>query len=136
MLADAKLSAPLSTLRSMSKLSPPSDVADLPSKLPESDPEPEHRPSVDPFGEAIRALALGLRSRDFWLLAGSFFICGASTNGLIGTHLVPACMDHGMPEVQARALLTEAFIGEVIDRIGHEGARDVVRAWAAERLWD
>jgi Fe-S cluster assembly protein SufD len=42
----------------------------------------------------------------------------------------------GMPEVQARALLTEAFIGEVIDRIGHEGARDVVRAWAAERLWD
>jgi Fe-S cluster assembly protein SufD len=42
----------------------------------------------------------------------------------------------GMPEAQARALLTEAFIGEVIDRIGHDGAREVVRAWAAERLWD
>ena len=42
----------------------------------------------------------------------------------------------GMPEAQARALLTEAFIGQVIDRIEHEGARDVVRAWAAERLWD
>ncbi|MBU1377765.1 MAG: Fe-S cluster assembly protein SufD [Alphaproteobacteria bacterium] len=40
----------------------------------------------------------------------------------------------GMPEAVARALLTEAFIGEVIDRIDHEGARDVVRAWAAERL--
>jgi len=40
----------------------------------------------------------------------------------------------GMPEAEARALLTEAFIGEVIDRIEHEGARDVVRAWAAERL--
>ena len=40
----------------------------------------------------------------------------------------------GMPEADARALLTEAFIGEVIDRIDHEGARDVVRAWVADRL--
>ena len=40
----------------------------------------------------------------------------------------------GMPEADARALLTEAFIGQVIDRIEHDGARDVVRAWAAERL--
>ena len=42
----------------------------------------------------------------------------------------------GIPEPQALALLTEAFIGEVIDRIGHEGAREAVRAWAAERLWN
>jgi Fe-S cluster assembly protein SufD len=42
----------------------------------------------------------------------------------------------GMPEAQARALLTEAFIGQVIDRIEHEAARDAVRAWATERLWD
>ncbi len=40
----------------------------------------------------------------------------------------------GIPEDEARALLTEAFIGEVVDRIGHEGAREVVRAWVAERL--
>jgi Fe-S cluster assembly protein SufD len=40
----------------------------------------------------------------------------------------------GIPEVAARAMLTEAFIGEVIDRIGHEPAREVARAWAAERL--
>jgi Fe-S cluster assembly protein SufD len=40
----------------------------------------------------------------------------------------------GIPEDEAKALLTEAFIGEVIDRIEHEGARDIVRAWAAERL--
>jgi Fe-S cluster assembly protein SufD len=40
----------------------------------------------------------------------------------------------GMPEADARALLTQAFIGEVIDRIEHDGARNVVRAWAAERL--
>jgi Fe-S cluster assembly protein SufD len=40
----------------------------------------------------------------------------------------------GMPEADARAMLTEAFIGEVIDRIWFDGARDAVRAWAAERL--
>jgi len=40
----------------------------------------------------------------------------------------------GMPEDEARALLTEAFIGEVVDRIGHEGAREAVRAWVAARL--
>ncbi|MDZ4372141.1 MAG: Fe-S cluster assembly protein SufD [Phenylobacterium sp.] len=40
----------------------------------------------------------------------------------------------GIPEPEARALLTEAFIGEVVDRIGHEGAREIIRAWAAERL--
>jgi Fe-S cluster assembly protein SufD len=40
----------------------------------------------------------------------------------------------GMSEAEARALLTEAFIGEVVDRIGHAGAGDVVRAWVGERL--
>jgi sugar phosphate permease len=43
----------------------------------------------NPAATALLALRDGLRSRDFWLLAGSFFICGASTNGLIGTHLIP-----------------------------------------------
>jgi sugar phosphate permease len=59
----------------------------------------------NPFGAAIEALSVGLRSRDFWLLAGSFFVCGASTNGLIGTHLIPACLDYGIPEVQGAGLL-------------------------------
>ena len=62
-----------------------------------------------PIANALRGLRLGVRSRDFWLLGGSFFICGASTNGLIGTHLIPASMDHGMAEVTAASLL--AVIG-------------------------
>ena len=62
-----------------------------------------------PIANAFRGLRVGVRSRDFWLLGGSFFICGASTNGLIGTHLIPASMDHGMPEVAAASLL--AVIG-------------------------
>ncbi len=40
----------------------------------------------------------------------------------------------GIPEDAARAMLTEAFVAEVIDRIGHEGAREVARAWLRRRL--
>ena len=40
----------------------------------------------------------------------------------------------GMSENEARALLTEAFIGEVVDRIGHDGVREAVRDWVADRL--
>ncbi len=68
-----------------------------------------------PIANAFRGLRLGVRSRDFWFLAASFFICGASTNGLIGTHLIPASMDHGMAEVTAASLL--AVIG-VFDVVG------------------
>jgi len=68
-----------------------------------------------PIRNAFAGLRVGVRSRDFWLLAGSFFICGASTNGLIGTHLIPASIDHGMAEVAAASLL--AVIG-VFDVIG------------------
>ncbi len=59
----------------------------------------------NPVAAALIVLRDGLGSRDFWLLAGSFFICGASTNGLIGTHLIPACVDHGIPEVTGASLL-------------------------------
>ena len=69
----------------------------------------------NPFRSAILGLKRGLASRDFWLLAGSFFICGASTNGLIGTHLIPACVDHGIPEVRAAGLL--AMMG-ILDLFG------------------
>lgn len=68
-----------------------------------------------PIANAFRGLRLGVKSRDFWLLGGSFFICGASTNGLIGTHLIPASIDHGMAEVTAASLL--AVIG-VFDVVG------------------
>jgi sugar phosphate permease len=63
------------------------------------------RPTTNPFNDAICGLRDGLRSRDFWLLSASFFVCGASTNGLIGTHLIPACLDQGIPEIRAAALL-------------------------------
>jgi sugar phosphate permease len=71
--------------------------------------------SRNPISVTFRALADGARTTDFWLLAGSYFICGASTNGLIGTHLIPACVDHGLGEVTGAGLLAVtgafAFIG-------------------------
>ena len=71
------------------------------------------RPATRPAG-AIAALVEGSRSRDFWLLAGSFFICGLSTNGLIGTHLIPASMDHGIPAVTAAGLLAAMGVFDLI----------------------
>jgi MFS family permease len=81
----------------------------------------------NPVADALGALRDGLRSRDFWLLAGSFFVCGASTNGLIGTHLIPACLDFGIPEVRAAGLL--AAMG-LFDLVG-----TTVSGWLSDR-WD
>ena len=53
---------------------------------------------VDVRGTPLRE---ALRTRDFWLLAGSFFVCGYTSNGLIGTHLVPHAVEHGFTEVTA-----------------------------------
>jgi sugar phosphate permease len=75
------------------------------------------RPALtrNPLAVTFRALADGARSRDFWLIGGSYFVCGASTNGLIGTHLIPACVDHGLTEIVGAGLLAAtgvfAFIG-------------------------
>jgi MFS family permease len=67
-----------------------------------------------PAATALFALRDGPRSRDFWLLAGSFFICGASTNGLIGTHLIPACLDHGIPQVTSASLLAAMGLFDLV----------------------
>jgi len=69
----------------------------------------------NPAKQAIKVLIEATRARDFWLLAGSFFVCGASTNGLIGTHLVAAAFDCGIPEMRAASLL--AMMG-LFDLVG------------------
>src|SRR5262249_28467590 len=80
----------------------------------------------DPLARAPSGLLLGLRSHEFYILAGTFFICGATTNGLVGTHLVPACMDHGIPQVQAASLL--AMMG-VFDLVGTTAS-----GWLSDRF--
>ena len=88
------------------------------------EPRPIH--TVNPAVRAIRALGVGLKSKDYWLLAGTFFVCGASTNGLIGTHLITACFDHGIPAVTAAGLL--AMMG-VFDFFGTTGS-----GWLTDRV--
>ncbi|AZM53871.1 MFS transporter [Streptomyces sp. WAC 01529] len=66
------------------------------------------------------------RTGPFWLLAGSFAICGASTNGLIQTHFVPAAHDHGMSVPTAAWLL--AVIG-VFDIVG-----TIASGWLTDRF--
>jgi MFS family permease len=80
---------------------------------------------------ALAALGEGARSRDFWLLTATFFICGASTNGLIGTHLIPAAHDHGIPEVRAASLL--ALMG-IFDLVGTTSAGWLSDRWSSRKL--
>jgi len=57
-----------------------------------------------------------------------------NTVGQLDEQAIFYARQRGMTLAEARALLTEAFIGEVIDRIEHDGARDVARTWASEKL--
>src|SRR6185312_11579878 len=68
----------------------------------------------NPFRFATNGLLRGTRSTDFWLLAASFWVCGFSTNGLIGTHLIAFCIDHGIPEVSAAGLLAAMGIFDLV----------------------
>lgn len=62
----------------------------------------------------LEALNYARRTPAFWVLAGSFFICGASTNGLIGTHLIAACHDYGISEVRAAGLLAVMGVFDIL----------------------
>lgn len=90
------------------------------------------QPAPDPkiAGASVARAALGAleeasKTRVFWVLFATFFICGASTNGLIQTHLVALCADYGLPEVRAAGLL--ALIG-IFDFIGTVGS-----GWLSDR---
>jgi sugar phosphate permease len=85
-------------------------------------------PPTAAAGAATRALSVlrhASRTSTFWLLVGGFAICGASTNGLIATHFIPAAHDHGMPETTAAGLL--ALVG-LFDIVG-----TVVSGWLTDR---
>jgi sugar phosphate permease len=72
----------------------------------EESPAPEPGTAAEAMVEAQGgAVSRALRTPGFWLLSGSFFICGASSNGIIGVHFVPHSIDHGIPEVTAASAL-------------------------------
>ncbi len=57
-------------------------------------------------GLALQVLRRATRKPVFWLLFGTFFVCGLTTNGLVGTHMIAFCGDHGIPAVAAGGLLS------------------------------
>jgi sugar phosphate permease len=91
-----------------------------------TEPVPVPERPQRPFRPAIDGLLVGVRSQTFWLLASTFFICGLSTNGLVGTHLIPAAVDHHMTAVAGASLL--ALMG-VFDVIG-----TTVSGWLTDRM--
>ena len=64
------------------------------------------------------ALREASRTGVFWVLFGTFFICGASTNGLIQTHFIPLCADFGLPAVSAASVLAAMGMFDIVGTIG------------------
>ncbi|MEU6403081.1 MFS transporter [Streptomyces sp. NPDC046985] len=102
----------------------PADVGERPLGAVEFVPKPEPAPGA--ALRALTALSSAARTGPFWLLAGTFAICGASTNGLIQTHFVPAAHDHGMPVTAAASLLAVVGVFDV--------AGTIASGWFTDRL--
>lgn len=103
----------------------PSDVGLRPFGLPAESPVENPRGPLS-VGANITLLLQVAKTRPFLILAGTFFICGWTTNGLIGSHFIPATHDHGMPVTTAAGLL--ALIG-VFDFIG-----TILSGWLSDRF--
>lgn len=86
----------------------PADIGRPPLGGTRIEPPPP-RTGTNPIMTAIQALIDVRASRAFWLLAGTFFVCGLSTSGLVATHFIAYCFDNGIPETRGAGLL--AFIG-------------------------
>ncbi len=91
-----------------------------------SDAAPPAPVTASPVPAALRVLRTGIGTWTFWALAGTFWVCGWSTNGLIQTHFIPAAHDHGMPATTAAGLL--AVVG-VFDLVGTLGS-----GWLTDRV--
>jgi MFS family permease len=98
----------------------------LPFGADPAEPPAPLRVAGNPFALAITTLRQSIGDRDFLLLAGSFAICGATTVGLISIHLIPASVEHGIPEVTAAGMLAAmgafdlfgtTFSGWLTDRV-------------------
>jgi sugar phosphate permease len=97
----------------------PSDVGLRPFGDEGTQPLPAPPPNNVPImAAALGALRDAAKTRVFWILFGTFFICGASTNGLIQVHLIPMCLDFGIPQIQAASLLAAMGVFDFVGTIG------------------
>lgn len=83
----------------------PADIGQAPYGAADIEPAPPAGRARDAVGLALGVLARASRAPAFWLLFATFFVCGFTTNGLVGTHLISFCGDQGLALVQAGALL-------------------------------
>ncbi|MDO9563551.1 MAG: MFS transporter [Bradyrhizobium sp.] len=91
-----------------------------------TEPLPAPPPNTAPiFAAALGALRDAAKTRVFWILFATFFICGASTNGLVQVHLIPMCLDFGIPQVHAAGLLAAMGVFDIIGTI--------VSGWLSDR---
>ncbi|WP_213455013.1 MFS transporter [Rhizomonospora bruguierae] len=104
----------------------PADLGVTAYGAPSGAPAPAPAPAGGAAARALRALGSAARTGPFWLLAGGFAICGATTNGLVGTHFIPAAHDHGMTETTAAGLL--ALVG-LFDIAG-----TILSGWLTDRV--
>ncbi|WP_047869511.1 MFS transporter [Nocardiopsis sp. RV163] len=74
----------------------------------------------------VEVLSSSVRSRRFWVLAGTFAVCGATTNGIIWTHFVPAAQDHGMAVTVAAALVSTIGVFSLVGT--------VLSGWLTDRV--
>ncbi|WP_420791331.1 MFS transporter [Actinomycetospora lutea] len=95
----------------------PSDVGTLAYGAAPGEAEPEEVVSGGAARRTVTVLLDAARTRTFWLLAGGFAICGATTVGLLNTHFVPAAHDHGMPATTAAGLLAVVGVFDVAGTI-------------------
>ena len=93
--------------------------------LPYGETRPLAAASTPTAGGAVAVLRDAGRTRVFWVLFATFFICGASTNGLIQTHFIPLCADYGICPVQGASAL--AAMG-IFDFVG-----TVASGWLSDR---
>ncbi|UWE17624.1 MFS transporter [Herbaspirillum huttiense] len=83
------------------------------------------RSKRNPLAIALDALRTSVRMPDFWLLFMSFFVCGLSTNGYIGTQFIAMCNDYGINEVKGASIL--AAMG-MLDLVG-----TTLSGWLSDR---
>lgn len=84
-------------------------------------------PTGNPIALAFESLLRAVGTRDFWILGGTFLVCGVTTNGLVGTHLIPMCFEAGVPQVVAAGLLATMGVFNVFGTI--------MAGWMSDK-WD
>jgi sugar phosphate permease len=101
----------------------PADVGLLPYGATEPRVEEQAPRTVK---ATLSTLRDAFKVKAFWVLAGTFFVCGWTTNGLIGAHFIPAAHDHGMPATTAASLL--AVVG-IFDFVG-----TIASGWLTDKV--